>query len=71
MKDLFSVDFRDAIRKVVRSELKEKFGIKIHKEKHKGASSSTTTCQSKYFGVPLEDVPSKSVKDDQYFRIPM
>ena len=37
MKDLFSVDFRDAIRKVVRSELKEKFGIKIHKEKHKGA----------------------------------
>eukprot|EP00111_Clytia_hemisphaerica_P019174 TCONS_00056645-protein len=71
MKDLFSVDFRDAIRKVVRSELKEKFGIKIHKEKHKGTSSSTTTCQSKYFGVPLEDVPSKSVKDDQYFRIPI
>ena len=35
MKDLFSVDFRDAIRKVVRSELKEKFGIKPNKEKNK------------------------------------
>ena len=35
MKDLFSVDFRDAIRKVVRSELKDKFGIKPSKDKNK------------------------------------
>ena len=35
MKDIFSVDFRDAIRKVVRSELKDKFGIKPNKDKNK------------------------------------
>ena len=33
MKDIFSVDFRDAIRKVAKRELKEKFGIKVQKDK--------------------------------------
>ena len=35
MKDIFTVDFRDSIRKVVRRELKEKFGIKAPKDKEK------------------------------------
>ena len=37
MKDIFNVDFRDAIRKVVKRELKDKFGIKVGKEKQKQA----------------------------------
>ena len=35
MKDLFCLDYRDAIRNVVRKEMKQKFGIKVPKFKDK------------------------------------
>ena len=46
MRDIFSVDFRDAIRKIVRRELKEKFGIKAIKDKDKNLKVRTfcNTC---------------------------
>lgn len=69
MKDIFSIDFRDAIRKVVRRELKEKFAIKPPKEKLNKCQDGDN--ESKLFGVPLGKIPSKSIKDDQYFSVPM
>ena len=44
MKDIFSVDVRDSIRKVVKRELKDKFGIKAQKEKSNKPQVSCFTC---------------------------
>lgn len=41
MKDIFSVDCRDVIRKIARRELKEKFGIKAIKDKDKNLKVRT------------------------------
>ena len=40
MKDFFGVDFRAAVRKVVKAELKESFGIKVPKTREKKSQRS-------------------------------
>jgi len=72
MKDLFSVDYRESIRSVVRKEMKLKYGIKIPKFKDRDKNrADETDCKCKCFGVQLDKVPSKNIKDDQYFTIPL
>jgi len=68
MKDIFSVDCRDVIRKVVRRELKDKFGMKTSKDKDKDKCIDET---QNVFGVPLEKVASKNVNTDEYNSVPI
>nr|XP_012555822.1 rho GTPase-activating protein 11A isoform X2 [Hydra vulgaris] len=71
MKDIFSVDFRDSIRKVVRQELKEKFSIKTSKDKPSKLRELDTIKCSGIFGNALAHVPSRNIKDDVHFSIPL
>lgn len=72
MKDIFCVDYRDAVRSMVRKEIKLNYGIKVPKnrEKDKHKSFDENHNKSKHFGVPLDRVPSRNVKIDQYFSVP-